>query len=190
MYKIFLQKKNKRKETGFTLVESLIAITILMISVAAPLNLAGKGLVAADLAQRQIIAFYLAQDAAETIINLKTTNKLNLDGIMHGMNGNVTASSDCTGTNGCAIDTVAATVQACVSANCATRGRLYKSTNGVYTHTAPSGNFSGFTRYVKMQPITVTAGVDEEVEVITTVWWLSSTGDTQTYTLKNNIANW
>jgi type II secretory pathway pseudopilin PulG len=62
---IFKRKKNKENEGGFTLVEALISITILMISVAAPLNLASQGLVAADIAQRQIVAYYLAQDAQE-----------------------------------------------------------------------------------------------------------------------------
>jgi prepilin-type N-terminal cleavage/methylation domain-containing protein len=71
-------KKNKIKNNnGFTLIEALISIAILMLSVAAPLSLAGKGLIAADLAQRQIVAFYLAQDAIESLINKKTSNKLN-----------------------------------------------------------------------------------------------------------------
>ncbi len=47
------------------MVEALISITILMISVAAPLNLASQGLMAANIAQRQIVAFYLAQDVNE-----------------------------------------------------------------------------------------------------------------------------
>ena len=63
--KIFLKSKRIKKEKAFTLVESLISITILMISVAAPLNLASQGLIAAGIAQRQIVAFYLAQDATE-----------------------------------------------------------------------------------------------------------------------------
>ena len=38
-------KKHKTKRRGFTLVESLIAITILMISVVAPIKLANDGVV-------------------------------------------------------------------------------------------------------------------------------------------------
>ena len=50
---------------AFTLIEALISITILMISVAAPMTLASQGLIAANIAERQIVAYYLAQDAIE-----------------------------------------------------------------------------------------------------------------------------
>lgn len=62
-----LKRKVKRimKNRGFSLVEALIAIAILMISVTAPLVLANNSITAAVLSQQQIIAFYLAQDGME-----------------------------------------------------------------------------------------------------------------------------
>jgi type II secretory pathway pseudopilin PulG len=57
--------RKKQKNKAFTLIEALIAIAILMISIAAPLSLAAKGIEAANLAKQQITAYYLAQDAYE-----------------------------------------------------------------------------------------------------------------------------
>jgi Tfp pilus assembly protein PilV len=60
--------KNKNQK-GFTIVETLVAVTILMISIAGPLTVANKGLLAAINAKDQMIASYLAQDAMEYVKN-------------------------------------------------------------------------------------------------------------------------
>ena len=136
--KTLITKKNniKSKDSGFTLVEALISITILMISVAAPLNLAGQGLVAADIAQRQIVAFYLAQDATETIINIKTANKLNNGGIMDNLiKCKIISGSG----NGCYIDTINLnmsdvdnSIYTCSTADCSNGELNFNPTGGVY----------------------------------------------------------
>lgn len=59
---------------GFTIVETLVAITVLMISIIGPLTVANKGLVAAINAKDQMIASYLAQDAMEFVKNVKYYN--------------------------------------------------------------------------------------------------------------------
>lgn len=52
---------------GFTLVETLVAIAILMIAIAGPLTIASKGLTAATYAKNQVIASFLAQDLIEYV---------------------------------------------------------------------------------------------------------------------------
>jgi prepilin-type N-terminal cleavage/methylation domain-containing protein len=54
---------------GFTLIETLVAITILMISIAGPLTIAQKSLTAATIAKDQVIASFLAQEMIEQIKN-------------------------------------------------------------------------------------------------------------------------
>lgn len=138
-------KNNQKKEYGFTLVESLISITILMISVAAPLNLAWQGLVASDLAQRQIIALYLAQDAAEVILNIRTSNKLAFVPILTGL-------EDCRLGHGCAVETTNRAIDACQNLTCSREGILKIDSNNLYTHRM--GADSPFTRFVKIENIT------------------------------------
>lgn len=57
--------------TGFTLVEALVAISILMIAIASPMTLAQKGLSTAVLSKDQMVASFLAQDAIEAVKNIR-----------------------------------------------------------------------------------------------------------------------
>lgn len=67
-----INKSNER--LGFTLVETLIAITVLMIAVAGPLTIATKALTAAFYAKNQSTASFLAQEAMEIIKNTRDNN--------------------------------------------------------------------------------------------------------------------
>ncbi len=60
---------NKNYNKGFTIVETLVAVTILMISIAGPLTIANKSLMAAIYAKDQVTASFLAQDLMEDIKN-------------------------------------------------------------------------------------------------------------------------
>jgi len=66
-----MKVENFKKEKGFTLVETLIAISILMIAIASPINLAQKALSSAILSRDQMTASFLAQDGLEAIKNLR-----------------------------------------------------------------------------------------------------------------------
>ncbi|MFA6430560.1 MAG: prepilin-type N-terminal cleavage/methylation domain-containing protein [Candidatus Paceibacterota bacterium] len=64
-----LYVKNKKRIEGFTLVESLVAISILMVAIVAPMTIAQKGLGSASYSKDQMTASFLAQDAIEFIKN-------------------------------------------------------------------------------------------------------------------------
>ena len=68
-----LKKINKQinNKKAFTLVEALVAISILMIAIASPMTLAQKGLSTATLSKDQMIASFLAQDAIESVKNIR-----------------------------------------------------------------------------------------------------------------------
>ena len=59
--------KISKTKNGFTLIETLVAITILMISIVGPLTIAQKSLKAALQAKDQVFATYLAQSIMEDI---------------------------------------------------------------------------------------------------------------------------
>ena len=80
MIHLFKKKKNflKLKFTrGFTLIETFVAISIIMVAIVGPLLIVSRALSSSYYARDQIIAFYLAQDAVEFIRNKRDENKLN-----------------------------------------------------------------------------------------------------------------
>lgn len=63
--------KHIQQKTGFTLIETLVAISILLIALTGPLTIAAKGLNTAYYARDQITAFYLAQEGIEYLRNIR-----------------------------------------------------------------------------------------------------------------------
>lgn len=82
-----------KKEKGFTLVETLVAIAILMVAIAGPLTVANKALTTALGSRNSMIATYLAQEGMETIKNIKDNNisKFGTSEFLKNLGGN-----DCT----------------------------------------------------------------------------------------------
>lgn len=74
--------KNKRKNSprrasrGFTILETLVAIAILVIAITGPMVFAQQSLRAARLSRDQVTAFYLAQDAIEFAKHIRDENSL------------------------------------------------------------------------------------------------------------------
>lgn len=175
-------KKKKKKNTGFTLVETLIAIAILMISVAAPLSLAAKGLEVIAISKDHIVADFLAQEAFEWIKNKTDYNKnspIGTDPLINGLNECILAD-DGSG-NGCIVDYT----DSLSSYN----GQVLKIQDGIYSYNS-GGIDTKFKRYVKIKKYrdTITSHLDE-ISVEVTVEWEAPSG-TQKYIYQSNITNW
>ena len=67
-------KKVKAANQGFTIVETLVAITILLVGVLGPLSIAANGIADGMFAKNQLTANYLAQEAIEMVINKRDSN--------------------------------------------------------------------------------------------------------------------
>ncbi len=83
-------------ERGFSLIETLVAVVILVSAVAGPLTLAQRSIRSAVYARDQVIASFLAEEAIEYIRNIRDGNKHTNKNWLAGM-------SDCIG-NICTID--------------------------------------------------------------------------------------
>ena len=64
----------RRKKTGFTLLETLVAITLLTIAIVAPMSLTTQALGSAYYARDQITASYLAQEGLEAVRSVRDAN--------------------------------------------------------------------------------------------------------------------
>ncbi len=111
-------RKNKapsqdaKKEEGFTLIETLIAVIILIVSVVTPLSIASQAIIYSATARDQIIASNLAHEAIDFIRNERDRSALNTVGANPARFQNFLAkfgsytgpNTYCYATAGCAID--------------------------------------------------------------------------------------
>jgi len=93
------------KNSGFTLIETLVAIAILMIAITGPLTIANQALTAALGARNVMIATYLAQDGMESLKNIKdnkvaaglvSNTPATIDSVFHTTVPNCVSPSKCT----------------------------------------------------------------------------------------------
>ena len=118
----------RQNKSGFTLVESLVAITILIIGVLGPMMAATRGITDGLYAQNQLIATHLAQEALELAsIQLKNNT---VDNFLGGFD-------NCTGTDPCAVvitpsSNVSFLFDSCSSSNGC--NMAYDSTVGFYKY--------------------------------------------------------
>lgn len=181
----------QKKEKGFTLIEALISISILMISVVAPLSVASSSLIAAKIAEKQIVAAYLAQDAMEYVINKKAGYKI--ANYPQGLlKDDIPGSDDleeCSFKHGCYIDTIEDEITSCNNEDdCKEKIEL---TNGGY-YSYRNGTKIDFSRVVKINRLKDSSGspVEDEAKVEVTVYWSSDQGQEKSYTLTSNLTKW
>jgi len=199
---------NNMKKQGFTLVETLVAITILLIAIAGPLTIASKGLNGAYYARDQITAYYLAQEGIEYIRNVRDTNSLSetLDRT-HWIDGGFTSGglSLCVN-NYCRINVQQLNPQLGI-VDCTTDSNPYSTVSEplhceplmidtspqdgstLYDYN-PAGTPSQFTRDIIMTPIDPNAdGSTETMQVTSTVYWKSPLPN-NSFSLTEDITNW
>ncbi len=178
---IFFQKQKANSESGFTLLEVLIAITIFIFALVATMTAARSGLASAYESRDQVIAFYLAQEAVEQIRNVRDTNSLiTTSGTpTHWLKGVAEFSTDpCYPNKKCLIDVVQNTVTVCSGSPCATKLRQ-DPVSKMYGYDG-SWTSTNFSREVSIQTINV-----NEIAITVTVTWPKGTFD-----VKEIIFNW
>ncbi len=179
----------KKYKKGFTLIETLLAVLILAIALAAPLTIAAKALSAALIAKDQTTAFFLAQDAVEYVRFKRDTNTLPLTSATWTSAAWLSGlDAECSGTNGCKVDSVKNTITAC---SVACEVLQFNETRSWYTYaTAVAGEIikpSIFTRKVVLGSV---ASNSDEKSVTVTVSWKDVGGVTRSLVVREHITNW
>jgi len=103
-----LTAHGSREARGFTLIETLVAVSVLLVSLAGPLSIAAQALQSAYYARDQITAFYLAQEAMEYVHAVRDQNYIAGTPWLNGLSSCIDAS--------CAVDFPNFTHEACSGA--------------------------------------------------------------------------
>lgn len=181
---------------GFTLVETLVAVSILAITAAAPLYVASRTIVAAQIAKDQLTASHLAQEGIEYVRTMRDNafltqyriggSDVSEDAWAAFMSGSDSFSITSCKASACLLDPAQTmgtgtnlSLTTCSGTSCVP---LYLS-NGLYNQ-QNVGTRTSYTRTVQ-----VTAVGDYEARVVSTVTW-SYHGQTHTITLKDHITQW
>ncbi len=145
-----------QKNAGFTFVETLVAIAILLLAIAGPLTLGSQGLTASRVARDQVVATFLGQEAIEFARNMRDSNALQGISWLGGLD-------ECTGGNVCSIDVPQNVITTCVG-TCP--NLLFEEESGFYGYT------SGWdeTKFTRSITITETVAGREAHIIVTTTW--------------------
>ena len=171
-----------QSQRGFTLVETLVAISILSLSIAATFTAAQSGIQNSTVAKDQTTAFYLAQEVMEYIKNVRDENALHSikfpDAPRSWLHGIASVAGDpCHFGKVCKIDIPLKTVTNCGSAAITTNPPNLCPVIKQDPVTNLFGYFSGWTdtRFkIEIQLRNIVS--DVEVEVVITISWVSRAG--------------
>lgn len=182
----FMQKRFYTPKRGFTLIETLVAVVILVSAVVGPLLIASKGFSAALIARDQVAAFYLAQDAVEYVRYKRDTNKLGGSLWLAGLNNCISSDASVA----CQIDSIQDTVTACSGGVC---GALqFDTTTGYFNYNAVSAT-NPKSLYTRTITITNPAGTNansDEALLVVTVSWKDVGGVTRMVRVREDLFNW
>lgn len=181
-------KKNSNKK-GFTLIEVLVAVTIVATAVAGVFSAVQSSLQKNSFAENKIVAYYLAVDAMEFVRNLRDENGIkNIQALTSGSSVNwlygiyQTSSDPCYGRS-CIVDSPSKTVTACSGNHSTCPNIRYDSNTGLY------GNNSSWNSSIYKRSVTISSISATEVLVSVSVSWTEQ-GNGKTYTVSEILRNW
>lgn len=175
-------KYYKLNTSGFTLIETLVAISILVVAVVAPMSLAAQSLSTAFYARDQVTAFHLAQEGIEVVRAQRDGNALQ---VAHGGTADLLAGIPVD--QDFIVDTHDGTITACSTLP-----------NGVCTVLQNNGQFYGYgtsatgwndTRFTRTLRASRVRGT-EEIKVAVTIGWRSGAYQPRSFTISENLFRW
>ena len=163
------------KNKGFTIIESLVAIAILIVVITGTLSAIQTSLSSYIFSKDQVIAFYLAQEGFEQIRNIRDENGLQSLPWLTGL-------GPCLGGNACRVDAVADTLTGCGAPGSCPVLRQ-DATSGFFGYT-PAWSATIFRREIMLTQINA-----DDISVVVTVDWSKGIVNRQ-FRARENLLNW
>ena len=175
--------QHTNNQSGFSLVETLVAITILLIVITGPLTLVSNSARSTNFANDQVMANFLAQEGLE-LAQAARDNQL-IPTFASGYSGTDDAAwnafvdssglyQNCFSANGCGLDQFTDAAGTLNVTDCLSTGagcQLYSNADATqraqYTHDNSGGNSTRYTRVIRMN------SGSGQVEIVSRVTWRS-----------------
>lgn len=209
--KDYLLKNNKVfNKRGFSLLETIVAISIFSIAVLSILVILGSDIANTNYAKRKIVASFLAEEGIEVVRNIRDTYdqySVNPDGWVDFSDKLILAQCE-TNPHGCYFDLERYSngssgydifdpnnqpmpITGIFFGPCSFIGcpeLFFDSSLGKYTYTSNGSNttLSGFSRTIKIE---VNSFNGDEIKVLSTVSWKQG-NNTHSVAFQDNLYNW
>lgn len=170
------------KKNGFTIVESLVALAVLVTAIVGVFKAVSTSTSSYTLSRDQVTAFYLAQEGFEFLRNMRDQNALN--GSPFWLTGIAADSDDpCRFGIACTVDTVLSTtpIECGLPGTCPV---LRQHLTEFYFGYDPTWSATQFTRQIVLTQIN-----PNEITVAVTVSWPHG-ATTRQFKAKENLFNW
>jgi prepilin-type N-terminal cleavage/methylation domain-containing protein len=190
-----MQHQGETSIKGFTLVETLVAVTIITIVLVAPFQLVENSLTSSYVARDELTANSLAQEGIEYALHLRANDYLfsypspSTDWL-NGLSG-ISGGADCRAPRVCVLDPSQNLVQACAGNNCSSLPLYINPSTYIYTQQVSGNRLSRFTRTIQVCFIggaSCTTQTDEAKVTVTVTW--STSHQTYTTTVVEYLRNW
>ena len=173
-------ENRKRQQAGFTVLEALIAISIIVIGVGGVFGLTSRTVADSSANNNKLVAVYLAQEGIEIVRNIRDTNYLKIRQAVPGAawdDGIILPGNDCA--TWCEADYNDAALSGVVAG----LNPLQRDGNtSIYSY--DGGSATPFTREIKATAVGV-----GKIEVEVTVFW-SERGNVQKTVAATELYNW
>lgn len=176
-----MKKTLKNSNSGFTLIETLVAIVVLVTVVVGTMTAVQGGISSYIFSKNQIVAFYLAQEGFEQIRNMRDENRTKNVNWLTGIAA--TASDPCAFGSVCTVSPV----ESSVATRCAGAGSCPKLRQD--TTTKFYGYNSSWPETIFRREITLTSISSSEIAITVTVDW-SKGSVTRQFKARENLFNW
>ena len=190
--KIKVSSSATTSKRAFVLIETIVAVSIILLVVPAVLGMTTRGISVSSYSKSQMTANYLAEEGVEVIRNKRDHNFLQQqNGVTVSWDDGFGSGSAVCTVNPCIINPLLGVngIQACNGGSMSTNPpsdcyRLYADSNGFYTNVATGNTVTPFWRGVKVTQVSA-----KEYVVASTVTW-NTTFLQKSITVTGYMTNW